>query len=691
MGVVYLARDPFIEREVAIKLLRAIDDDDAQERFQREIRIAGALSHPNIVRIYDAGSHDSQPFVAMEYVNGQTLSEVIKAGVPLELDRKIEMLLDLADGLGYAHKRGVIHRDIKPSNLIIDDHGTLKILDFGIARLTDSGRTSLSAVGTPSYMAPEQILGEVVDARADLFSFGVVVYELIAYRQPFTGDSEHSVYHKILNSQPEPLAKLSPGTPASLDSFMRTALAKKADERFQTAKALADELRSVRSALTADETVVVARPKTRPSAGSPSSSSSADVPLGSPPPGPTPQGTQLPGTQSGAGTRSPASRRLADLRERQIATAKEDARRALAEGRSQDALEAAERAMVLDENDVAAQELAELARRAIDRAEARQAIARAEQHLNDGMITLARQVIELARAQAPQDTDLAAMDLRIGQLVRDRESAAQREQQLREALGEARRRFDAGELETAHAAITRALTLDAGNAEAAGMKAAVEAALRKRRVEGEWQDAARQASAQARDLAGRGALADAIQLLERFVPPHPDTQSLLNELRARHAALLGDQRRRGEEEQRRIARARGIEQATALIVGNDADGALRVLADLRAAGFVDDEIVTVEQRANDLRLALAQERRRAAMLARGLDGIRAAMARRDADAALLGVEQLREDGFDAAELATLERQASRFSSRSSATASSRSSASGAPPGSPMAWPTCRGH
>ena len=178
MGVVYLARDPVIDRDVAIKVLRTLDEADLRARFAREIQIAGGLAHPNIVRIYDAGEFDDMPFVAMEYVGGPTLDHVIKGGTPVSLDRKLELLIDLADGLAHAHNRKVVHRDIKPSNLIIDEHDRLKILDFGIARFAASGNVSLFAVGTPSYMAPEQIRGEQVDARCDIFSAGVVAYEL---------------------------------------------------------------------------------------------------------------------------------------------------------------------------------------------------------------------------------------------------------------------------------------------------------------------------------------------------------------------------------------------------------------------------------------------------------------------------------------------------------------------------------
>src|SRR5262249_52448398 len=202
MGVVYRARDPRIGRMVAIKLLR-ISDEGIAERFLQEARSAGNLNHRNIVTIYDYGEHEEQPFIVMEFVDGTTLAEQIRKQARLTLGRKLDLVLQLAAGLDYAHGNGIIHRDVKPANLITDRSGVLKILDFGIARVADSGLTQSGVMmGTPNYMSPEQITGAPVDRRSDIFAVGLVFYELLAYRPAFAGETAHSVIHSIVNDAP---------------------------------------------------------------------------------------------------------------------------------------------------------------------------------------------------------------------------------------------------------------------------------------------------------------------------------------------------------------------------------------------------------------------------------------------------------------------------------------------------------
>ena len=198
MGVVYLARDPLIGRDVAIKVLRSLDEADLRARFAREVQIAGALAHPNIVRIYDAGEFDEQPFVAMEYVSGPTLDHYIKSGTPVSLDRKLELLADLADGLAHAHARKVVHRDIKPSNLIIDEHDRLKILDFGIARFAASGQceprgrghAELHGAGADSGRGIGRALRHLRGGRGGLRA--VRVSEAVRRREPPRPAAAHS-------------------------------------------------------------------------------------------------------------------------------------------------------------------------------------------------------------------------------------------------------------------------------------------------------------------------------------------------------------------------------------------------------------------------------------------------------------------------------------------------------------------
>ena len=623
MGVVYLARDPFIERDVALKLLRSIDDDDAHERFQREIRIAGALTHPNIVRIYDAGTHEGQPFVAMEYVAGETMAEIIKRGAPIDLDRKLELLIDLTEGLGYAHKRGVIHRDIKPSNLIIDEHGRLKILDFGIARLADAGRTSTSLAGTPSYMAPEQMMGERVDARGDLFSCGIVVYEVVAYTLPFSAPSFYALYNAIRYDDPAPLTSVAPGTPAALDTFIERALAKKPDQRFQTAQAFGDALRAVRATLSAEETVVV-----------------APQPMWSPPTPPAPDPGS--GTAGGAGSARPAaSKRLAEMRQRQRVAAKEEARRALSEGRLSDALEAAERALLLDETDAGAQELADLARESMDRAEAGRLLEEAQKHLDTGELDQAQQVMQRLGALKSGTPEFAALESQLSRLQRE----VQRSRRREELLADARRLVGLRDFEGAHDVLVEAVELGAAGDDALSLQATIDAALRERQAAREWLARVREVTAQARALFERDQFDEAIELLEAFTPPHPEPTALLEDVRTRRARVADEQRRRDREQQRQETRSQGLAEVESLLAAGDADAAIARLDGLRSQGFVDSAVEALEHRATDLRLVQANERRRAAALARGLDAARTAMARRDPDAALLVLEQLSSDGF----------------------------------------------
>ncbi len=406
MGVVYLARDPVIGRDIAIKLLRFGDDEDARARFQREVRIAGNLAHPNIVRIYDAGDYAGQPFIAMEYVEGQTLDSLIKAGEPLELQHKLDLMIDLAEAMAAAHANGIVHRDIKPSNLIVDARRRLKVLDFGIARASDSLHTSYSVIGTPNYMAPEQIRGEAVDARSDVFAAGVVMYELVSYRRPFVADNVQALQYRILFEAPAALSSTAPGIPASLERLVHQALEKQAARRPQSARELLDALREVRHSLTSDQTSITA------------------VPLE--------DGTRLAGekalTPGGSRISTPSrgasSRRVAELRARQLQQLRDEARQALTDGRPEDALEAAERALVLDEHDAAALELAEVARKTVERKEATVAIADARRFIAARSIDSAREALDRARELWSGSAEILVLENQLAALTREQEGGA---------------------------------------------------------------------------------------------------------------------------------------------------------------------------------------------------------------------------------------------------------------------------
>jgi serine/threonine-protein kinase len=242
MGVVYQAVDPTIGRTLAIKTirLREVDDpaqrDRLKERLFREARSAGVLSHPNIVTIYDMEEDDGVAYIAMQFVNGPTLDEVMsrpKAMGPQELFR---ILRQTASALDFAHEKGIVHRDIKPANIMIDEHGTAKIADFGIAKVGTSGNLTLSGtiLGTPNYMSPEQVQGKPVDGRADQFSLAVVAYEILTGERPFGGEHLGTVVYRIVAEEPAVVHRLNPSLSPEIDSVIRKGLAKKADGRYRS-------------------------------------------------------------------------------------------------------------------------------------------------------------------------------------------------------------------------------------------------------------------------------------------------------------------------------------------------------------------------------------------------------------------------------------------------------------------------
>jgi serine/threonine-protein kinase len=236
MGVVYRARDTLLERIVAVKVISAPIDQNAElrERFFREARAAGKLSHKNIITIHDLGEHEGQPYLAMEYLEGQDLLARMAAPQRISLRRKVEIATEMCEGLDYAHAHGVVHRDIKPANIFITDGGTVKILDFGLARLVTSELTrSNMMMGTINYMAPEQIRGDKVDHRVDIFSTAVVLYELLSGRRAFEAESFAATLYKILQEVPEPLQQIDPSIPVELIHIVECGLAKARDERYQ--------------------------------------------------------------------------------------------------------------------------------------------------------------------------------------------------------------------------------------------------------------------------------------------------------------------------------------------------------------------------------------------------------------------------------------------------------------------------
>jgi serine/threonine-protein kinase len=247
MATVYLGRDPSINRQLAIKTLALSDEfedeelEKARAQFLREAESAGRLNHPNIILIYDVGEEDGLAYLAMEYFSGVPLSEHTRPHQLLPAKWVLELTAQAALALHYAHCNGVVHRDIKPANLLYDaSSDTLKITDFGIARLTDTRRTKTGLImGTPSYMPPEQLRGDPVTARADIYSLGVTIYELLTGALPFRGDSLQDLLAQIVRSEPEPVSTVMDELPASLDSLLERALAKDPEQRFANGREMA--------------------------------------------------------------------------------------------------------------------------------------------------------------------------------------------------------------------------------------------------------------------------------------------------------------------------------------------------------------------------------------------------------------------------------------------------------------------
>ena len=248
MADVYLAEDEELGRRVAIKILndRHANDDQFVERFRREAKNAAGLSHPNIVSIYDRGEAEGTYYIAMEYLDGRSLKEMLVARGPMPIADAIAFTRQILNALRFAHKKGVVHRDIKPHNVMVDGDGRLKVTDFGIARAGASQMTEAGAiVGTAQYLSPEQARGAAVDQRSDLYSIGVVLYEMLTGKVPFTGDTPVEIAMKHLSDAPRPPSTIRPEIPPDLDMIVLRALAKNPDDRFQTADEMDAELTRV--------------------------------------------------------------------------------------------------------------------------------------------------------------------------------------------------------------------------------------------------------------------------------------------------------------------------------------------------------------------------------------------------------------------------------------------------------------
>ena len=270
MGVVYKAVDPIIDRTVAIKTinlnLSKSELEEYEARFQQEIKAAGRLNHPNIVTIYDVGKTDQVAYMAMEFLEGQELKDMIASGNLPAADQMVDIIAQVADGLSFAHQQDIVHRDVKPSNIMVMKNMLAKITDFGIARLPNSAVKTMTGLilGSPRYMSPEQVIGKAIDARSDIFSLGVVLYEALTGVAPFDGDNVNAIMYATVNTTPPPPSAHNRAVPAMLDLIVAKAMAKLLEDRYQSVKELGDDLREVRRQMDSSKPAAALKAMTAP-------------------------------------------------------------------------------------------------------------------------------------------------------------------------------------------------------------------------------------------------------------------------------------------------------------------------------------------------------------------------------------------------------------------------------------------
>ena len=525
MGIVYLGRDPRIGRQVAIKLLHL---DDVRERFLQEAQSAGRLAHRNIVTIFDYGDHDGQPFIVMEFIEGTTLADHIRSRSPFPQARKLEIIEHLSSGLDYAHDEGLVHRDVKPANIMIGLDGVVKILDFGIARVTDSGLTQAGVMmGTPNYMSPEQVEGKEVDRRSDIFAVGLVLYELLAYQQAFAGETAHVVMNAIVRKPPAPLAAACPGLDPAIERIVIRALQKDPAKRYQTLAQMAVDIA-----------------KARERAGVARSSPTGDQPTVTMlTPHPTPSSRR---TTPRLGTNRDV---LAKKRLERIESHLDDAQRAFDSQDYGAALECCEQAALLDPDDVRVLELLERTREALDGQKIAALVAEAQAALLRDDVQHASRLVAQALQIDTNSPEARAVEGEIADLEARRREVEQQQAAIAAAMTRARTALAEGNFQAAIRAADEALIHDPDNLEARELRSQAFAALEQQRQRDEHDRAARAAvNAQRREFS-RGQHREAIAALEAFAPGHELVTAALAELRA---VLAGAEQRKREAEERRL-------------------------------------------------------------------------------------------------------------------------------------------
>ena len=538
MGSLYLARDPEMDRLLAIKVLREdVESDELRERFKREARANARLNHQNIVIVYDVGEDMGRPFIAMEYIEGSTLSGLIRSREEATLDRKLLLMEQLCDGLAYAHRAGIVHRDIKPANLMLDGRGTLKILDFGIARIGHAAATGMTQagtlMGTLNYMSPEQMTGRPVDHRTDIFAVGAVVYEFLAFQRAFPGDIQDGVLHRIIHEPPPPLEKFVPGIDKAVTQIVAKALEKDRENRYQdldqmradiakfrARQLLKDEPAPQRREITHDEGTIVVRPSTS-------------------------HGSVIPALTPGPVT-DPKKAELQRKRAKQIETLLDEARSALDAGDADSVFTKCESVLMLDPDNMVAVELSERAQSMGELAQLKALLADARSHIAKSDFDKAMSFVGQALVIDPASRDVLAVRKEVDEAKKRKAQQDLLDQELRETIERAKKAFAQQTYETAIQHAESALKIDARSADAIEIKQKATVAVEEKRAKEKAKaeaEAKAKADAEARARVEAKAKADAAAAEAARI-------AKLNESKAQEEA-----RKRAEAEQARIAKA----------------------------------------------------------------------------------------------------------------------------------------
>jgi hypothetical protein len=490
----------------------------------REAQIAARLQHPHIVTVYDVGTHEGQPFIAMEYIAGETLGELIRRRAPLALSRKIELMADVCEGLAYAHKRGVVHRDVKPANLMVSrESGNVKILDFGIARQAGSNLTQIGMVmGTPNYMSPEQIAGQAIDHRSDIFAVGTVLYELLVNRQAFGGESPHAVLLQISTVDPPRVSSLNSELDPELDRIIDRAMAKAPGDRYPDLQLMRADLLRVTQRLEAQQEghTIVGEPDEPPARQTPT---------------PTPR-TGRPG---------PDRARIAERREVRIATHLQSGEAALAAGELEEALAQVDLAAEIEPDDPRIVRLHERVRTAIDTRDCALLVRDARQNIAAGALTAAGRLLADATQLAPADPEVQALARSIERAFEQRERQREQARKAREAVALARDYLEHGALDAALRATGEALGYRPDDADAIEVRQTIRTAIDRRN---------QAAIDDARQQAANGRLDSAINMLQALRPADDLVIQALSELEEARAAAERDRAAREQAAREQAAR-----------------------------------------------------------------------------------------------------------------------------------------